>query len=106
MKAEAIFICPEMDQILSKRVNTLVKTYIIKHRKRWISDYIERNFNKFMGEDRLLTSNEVADMLQISHQTLGRRIKQGKLSPINPEAKRNYRFKRSDVYKLIEKKGE
>ena len=95
-----------MDQMLSKRVNALVKTYIIKHRKRWISDYIERNFNKFMGEDRLLTSNEVADMLQISHQTLGRRIKQGKLSPINPEAKRNYRFKRSDVYKLIEKKGE
>ena len=51
-----------------------------------------------MGEDRLLTSDEVVEMLQISHQTLGRRIKQGKLLPVNPEAKRNYRFKRSDVY--------
>ena len=77
---------------------------MINQRKRWISDYIEKNFMKFMGEDRLLTSDEVVEMLQISHQTLGRRIKQGKLVPVNPEAKRNYRFKRSDVYKLIENK--
>ncbi|MCS2957670.1 helix-turn-helix domain-containing protein [Bacteroides salyersiae] len=81
----------------------MVKISLINQRKRWISDYIEKNFTKFMGEDRLLTSDEVVEMLQISHQTLGRRIKQGKLLPVNPEAKRNYRFKRSDVYKLIEK---
>lgn len=93
-----------MDEILKQRVNHLVKISLINQRKRWISDYIEKNFMKFMGEDRLLTSDEVVEMLQISHQTLGRRIKQGKLIPVNPEAQRNYRFKRSDVYRLIEKK--
>ena len=105
-KKEKIFICQEMDEMLKQRVDYLVKISLINERKRWISDYIEKNFTKFMGEDRLLTSDEVVEMLQISHQTLGRRIKQGKLLPVNPEAKRNYRFKRSDVYKLIEKKGE
>ena len=101
-KKEAIFICQEMDELLK---NYLVKISLINQGKRWITDYIEKNLMKFMGEDRLLTSDEVAEMLQISHQTLGRRIKQGKLMPVNPEAKRNYRFKRSDVYNLIEKKG-
>ena len=105
-KKEKIFICQEMDEMLKQRVDYLVKISLINQRKRWISDYIEKNFTKFMGEDRLLTSDEVVEVLQISHQTLGRRIKQGKLLPVNPEAKRNYRFKRSDVYKLIEKKGE
>lgn len=105
-KKEKIFICQEMDEMLKQRVDYLVKISLINQRKRWISNYIEKNFTKFMGEDRLLTSDEVVEMLQISHQTLGRRIKQGKLLPVNPEAKRNYRFKRSDVYKLIEKKGE
>ena len=105
-KNETIFICQEMDGMLKQRVDYLVKISLINQRKRWIADYIEKNFTKFMGEDRLLTSDEVVEMLQISHQTLGRRIKQGKLLPVNPEAKRNYRFKRSDVYKLIEKKGE
>ena len=84
----------------------LVKISLINQRKRWITDYIEKNFAKFMGEDRLLTSKEVVEMLQISPQTLGRRVKQGKLVPVNPEATRNYRFKRSDVFQLIEKKGE
>ena len=105
-KNETIFICQEMDGMLKQRVDYLVKISLINQRKRWIADYIEKNFTKFMGEDRLLTSDEVVEMLQISHQTLGRRIKQGKLLPVNPEAKRNYRFKRSDVYKLIEKKGD
>ena len=105
-KNETIFICQEMDGMLKQRVDYLVEISLINQRKRWIADYIEKNFTKFMGEDRLLTSDEVVEMLQISHQTLGRRIKQGKLLPVNPEAKRNYRFKRSDVYKLIEKKGE
>ncbi len=105
-KKEKIFICQEMDEILKQRVDYLVKISLINQRKRWIADYIEKNFAKFMGEDRLLTSKEVVEMLQISPQTLGRRINQGKLTPINPEAKRNYRFKKSEVYKLIEKKGE
>ena len=106
VKNETIFICQEMDEMLKQRVDYLVKISLINQRKRWIANYIEKNFTRFMGEDRLLTSDEVVEMLQISHQTLGRRIKQGKLIPVNPEAKRNYRFKRSDVYKLIEKKGE
>ena len=104
-KKEKIFICQEIDEILKQRVDHLVKISLINQRKRWISDYIEKNFTKFMGEDRLLTSKEVVEMLQISIQTLSRRIKQGKLVPVNPEATRNYRFKKSDVFQLIEKKG-
>ena len=103
-KKENVFICQEMGEMLKQRVDYLVKISLINQRKRWIADYIEKNFTKFMGEDRLLTSDELVEMLQISHQTLGRRIKQGKLTPVNSEAKRNYRFKRSDVYRLIEKK--
>ncbi len=106
VKKEKIFICQEMDEMLKLRVDYLVKISLINQRKRWIADYIEKNFAKFMGEDRLLTSKEVVEMLQISVQTLSRRIKQGKLVPVNIEAKRNYRFKRSDVFQLIEKKGE
>ena len=106
VKKEKVFICQEMDKMLKQRVDYLVKISLINQRKRWITDYIEKNFAKFMGEDRLLTSKEVVEMLQISPQTLGRRLKQGKLVPVNPEATRNYRFKRSDVFQLIEKKGE
>ena len=104
-KSESIFICSQVDKMLIQRVDALVKVSIIKHRKRWIMDYIEKNFLKYTGEDHLLTSDEVVEMLQISHQTLGRRIKQGKLIPVNLEAKRNYRFNRSDVFKSIEMKG-
>ena len=95
-KKENVFICQEMGEMLKQRVDYLVKISLINQRKRWIADYIEKNFTK--------TSDELVEMLQISHQTLGRRIKQGKLTPVNSEAKRNYRFKRSDVYRLIEKK--
>jgi predicted site-specific integrase-resolvase len=49
-----------------------------------------------MGEDHLLTSEEVMNILQISRQTFGRRVKSGVLKPVNPEAKRHYRFKKSD----------
>lgn len=105
-KKEKIFICQEMDEMLKQRVDHLVKISLINQRKLWIADYIEKNFAKFMREDRLLTSKEVVEMLQISVQTLSRRIKQGKLVPVNPESTRNYRFKRSDVFQLIEKKGE
>lgn len=70
-KKKKIFICQEMDEMLKQRVDYLVKISLINQRKRWITDYIEKNFAKFMGEDRLLTSKEVVEMLQISSQTLG-----------------------------------
>ena len=47
-KKEKIFICQEMDEILKQRVDHLVKISLINQRKRWISDYIEKNFTKFM----------------------------------------------------------
>lgn len=72
-KKEKVFICQEMDEMLKQRVDYLVKISLINQRKRWIADYIEKNFAKFMGEDRLLTSKEVVGMLQISVQTLSRR---------------------------------
>ena len=99
------FINKEADEQLEKRVKQLVIQYLAKYRKRFIEDYIERTFSKFMGEDRLLTSVEVMNMLQISRQTLGRRVKSGALKPVNPEAKRHYRFKKSDIDNYIEKRG-
>jgi len=105
IKKSIKFINKELDEQLSERVETLVKVYIIKHRKWLIEDYISQNLSKFMGEDRLLTSEEVMNMLQISRQTLGRRVKAGALNPVNPEAKRNYRFKKNDVINYIERKG-
>ena len=95
----------ELDEQLEKTVKTLVVRYLGKYRKMLVEDYISRNFSKFMSEDRLLTSEEVMNMLQISRQTLGRRVKAGVLNPVNPEAKRNYRFKKNDVINLIERKG-
>ena len=100
---DIMFINRELDEQLRKRVEALVKVYLVKHRKRLIEDYISENFSKFMGEDRLLTSDEVMNMLQIARQTLGRRIKAGLLNPVNPEAKRNYRFMKSDVVDYIER---
>jgi len=100
-----LFINKEVDEQLTKRVDFLVKVSIIKNRKRWIMDYFSENLSKFMGEDRLLTSDEVMNMLQISRQTLGRRIKNGVLTPVNPDAKRNYRFMKSEVVNYIEGKG-
>ena len=99
------FISKDLDERLGARVETFVKVYIIKNRKRLIMEYISEHFSKFMGEDRLLTSDEVMNMLQISRQTLGRRVKTGVLNPVNPEAKRNYRFMKSEVINYIERKG-
>lgn len=104
-KKDFFLISKEFDEQLKKRVEILVVASMVKHRKRFIEDYIERNFSKFMGEDRPLTSEEVMNMLQISRQTLGRRVKSGALKPVNPEAKRHYRFKKSDIVNLIERKG-
>jgi predicted DNA-binding transcriptional regulator AlpA len=103
-KKNFMFLNKETDGQLKKRVEMLVKVYLIKNRKRLIENYIVKKISKFMGEDRLLTSEEVMNMLQISRQTLGRRIKAGILNPVNPEAKRNYRFKKSDVVNHIERK--
>jgi len=94
----------EFDEQLEKEVERLVIKYLGKYRKKFIEDYISRNFKKFMGEDRLLTSEEVMNMLQISRQTLGRRMKDRVLIPVNPEAKRNYRFMKSDVINYINRK--
>ena len=100
-----MFINKKIDERLKKRVNTLVKEYLVKNRKLLIEDYIDKKFSKYMDEDRLLTSEEVMNMLQISRQTMGRRIKAGVLKPVNPEATRNYRFRKSDVVNYIERKG-
>ena len=89
-----------LDEQLEKKVEILVRRYIKKHRKELIQDYISENFSKYMAEDRLLTSEEVMNMLQIS---LGRRIKDRVLIPTNPEAQRNYRFIKSDVVSYIER---
>jgi len=100
-----MFITKELDEQLKTRVDFLVKVSLVKNRKKFIEDYISLNFSKFMGEDRLLTSEEVMNMLQISRPTLGRRIKTGVLNPVNPKVKRNYRFLKSDINNLIERKG-
>jgi len=99
-----MFITKELDEQLKTRVDFLVKVSLVKNRKKFIEDYISLNFSKFMGEDRLLTSEEVMNMLQISRQTLGRRVKDRVLIPVNSEVKRNYRFKKNDVINYINRK--
>jgi len=98
------FIGKELDEQMEKTVKTLVIKYLGKYRKILVEDYISKNFSKFMGEDRLLTSEEVMNLLQISRQTLGRRVKDRVLIPVNPEVKRNYRFKKNDVINYINRK--
>lgn len=95
----------EQGELLQKDIEKLVIIYLAKHRERLVADYIKRNFSKFMAEDRLLTSEEVMRILKISRQTFGRRVKSGALKPVNPEAKRHYRFKKSDIDNYIERKG-
>ena len=104
-KNNLVFLNKELDEQLQSRVRVLVMKNLIKFRKKFITDYIEQNFSNFMGEDRLLTSDEVMKMLQMSRQTLGRRVKAGVLLPVNPEAKRHYRFMKNDVVNYIERKG-
>ena len=105
MNKKIRFINKELDEQLERRIKILVGVYLVKNRKKFIQEYISENFSKFMGEDRLLTSDEVMNMLHISRQTLGRRIKAGLLNPVNPDAKRNYRFMKNDVINYIERKG-
>lgn len=96
-----IFLSKDVDDMLKKRVDVLTKVYLIKNRKKLILNYIAENLAIFMSEDRLMTSEEVMNFLQISRSTLNRRIKNGILNPTNPEASRNYRFKKSDVVNSI-----
>ena len=105
MSTNNLFLCQELDDKLKKRVKALVVEYLAHNRKKLISDYIEREMKRFMGEDRLLTSDEVMNMLRISRQTLYRRIKHGILKPVNPDAKRNYRFEKSEVDNYIKNGG-
>ena len=105
MSTNNLCLCQELDEQLKKRVKTLVVEYLAHNRKKLISDYIEREMKRFMGEDRLLTSDEVMNMLRISRQTLYRRIKHGVLKPVNPDAKRNYRFEKSEVDNYIKNGG-
>lgn len=100
-----IFISQDVDKMLEKRVKSLVAKSLVRLREPLIENFIERKFNKFPDADRLLTSKEVVDIFSISPQTLGRWIKKGVIIPINLDAKRNYRFRKSDLYDLIEKKG-
>lgn len=102
MKTESqIFLSKDVDDMLKKRVDLLTKVSLIKHRKKLILNYISENLAIFMSEDRLMTSEEVMNFLQISRSTLNRRIKSKVLSPTNPEASRNYRFRKSDVINSI-----
>jgi len=94
------FFSKEMDNELKKRVDLLTKVYLVKNRKKLIDEFIKENFCKLMGNDRPLTSKEVMDMLQISRATFSRRIKLGKLKPINPNEK-VHRFLRSEVINFI-----
>lgn|GEM_PF-1637936 len=94
------FFSKEMKDELMCTIDIYVRVYLAKHRKRFIAEYIKENFSKLSGEDRALTSKEVMDMLQISRATLTRRIKKGKLKPVNPN-ERVHRFLRSEVVEFI-----
>jgi len=95
-KNEMTFFGKEMKNELKWTIDILVRVYLAKHRKRFIAEYIKENFSKFIGEDRPLTSKEVMYMLQISRATMNRRIKSGKLTPVNSD-ERVHRFLRSEV---------
>ena len=100
-----MLINPEFDKKLRKWVANNVKAYMIANRKRLILDYIVENLPTLLAEDRLLTAEEVRNMLQISPATLGRRVKSGVLVPVNPKERRNYRFLKSEVINSIKKGG-
>ena len=105
LKNEFLFINEQLDNDLKKRIDALARVFLVKNRKKFIDDYIERNFTKLMGENRPLTSKEVMNMLQISRATFCRRIKLGKLKPINPNEK-VHRFLRSEVIEQINSRKE
>ena len=100
-----MFTSDELETYLEKEVEKLVVKYLGKWREKLLEDYIKRTFSKYMTEDRLLKTEEVMTILNISRSTVRRRVKSGVLKPVNPEAKRNYRFQKSDIDNYIERKG-
>lgn len=100
MTARSMFFCKEADELLKERVNVLVKAYAIKYARKFVKEYIAENLSVILSDAEYLTSKEVMSVLKISRSTLNRRIKNGELNPVNPEASRNYRFIKSEVYNL------
>jgi|SRR6185312_12716884 len=56
--------------------------------------------SKVFGSKETLTLQEACQLLGISEATMRRRIKQGKIKGTKPNGK-DYRFKRSDILKLV-----
>ena len=56
--------------------------------------------SKVFGSKDTLTLQEACQILGISEATMRRRIKEGKIKGTKPNGK-DYRFKRSDVLKLV-----
>lgn len=98
MTARSMFLCKEVDDLLKVRVNVLAKAYAIKYVRKFAKEYIAENIPVLLSNSEYLTSKEVMSILKISRSTLNRRIKNGELNPVNPEAGRNYRFIKSEVY--------
>lgn len=100
MTERNIFFCKEADDLLKERVNILAKVYAIKYARLFVKEYLSKNLSVILSDSEYLTSKEVMSVLKISRSTLNRRIKNGELKPVNPESSRNYRFIKSEVYKL------
>src|ERR1017187_6573015 len=56
--------------------------------------------SKVFGSKDTLTLQEACQLLGVSEATMRRRIKEGKIKGTKPNGK-DYRFKRSDVLKLV-----
>lgn len=100
MTVKSMFFCKEADDLLKVRVDILAKAYAIKYVRRFAKEYITVNISVLLSDSEYLTSKEVMSILKISRSTLNRRIKNGELNPFNPDAGRNYRFIKSEVYNL------
>ena len=102
MTARSMFFCKEADDLLKERVEVLAKVYAIKYTRHFAKQYLAENISVILSDSQYLTSKDVMSVLRISQSTLSRRVKNGDLCPVNPEAKRNYRFRRSDVFEKEE----
>lgn len=100
MEGKNLFLCKEADELLRKRVDLVAKAYVAKYARKYIKEFVAENLSILLSESEFLTSSEVMRILKISRSTLNRRIKSGVLRPINPEADRNYRFVKKEVYNL------
>lgn len=100
MTARSMFFCKEADDLLKERLDVLAKAYVIKYARLFVKEYITENLSVILSDSEYLTSKDVMNILRISRSTLSRRIRNGELNPVNPEASRNYRFIKSEVYNL------